>query len=293
MIETRLNGQFPPDYIVGERINLTQFMNGAGASPARRRLSNPPTQIIDARPLQAQAASERDFFDRHGFVLLDAPTAVTDWSDAALVGKTYLPEVEALIRTRLYPGRKIAIMQPPNVLRRGAGTDTPQYGAGVHQDYGTTADDFQQSVAAFGGVAAGEGWRTRFGQDDVEGYLMLDFWRTTGMPEPLKHMPLALCDPTSVEARDIVPTALEGIAPGGARTHHVSLRYNPGQRWFYYPDMTPNEVLVFKLFQLMRGEEPQPYRACFHSAVADPATPPDAPPRQSCEHRVSVMLMRD
>jgi hypothetical protein len=57
--------------------------------------------------------------------------------------------------------------------------------------------------------------------------------------------------------------------------------------------MTANEVLVFKLFQLMRDEEPQPYRACFHSAVEDPTTPSDAPPRQSCEHRVSVMLLKD
>jgi hypothetical protein len=184
-------------------------------------------------------------------------------------------------------------MQPPNVLRRGAGTDNPQYGAGVHQDYGTTADDFQQSVAAFAGAGAGAGWRAQFERGDVEGFVMLDFWRTTGMPEPLKHMPLALCDATSVDTRDIVPTALEGIAPGGAITHHVSLRYNAGQRWFYYPDMTPNELLVFKLFQLVPGEEPQRYRACFHSAVEDPATPPDASPRQSCEHRVSVMLMRD
>src|SRR5436190_11246233 len=148
MIETRLNGLFPPDYVVGERVNLTQLMNRGGETSPRRPPLNPPTQIIDARPLQAQAASERDFFDSHGFVLLDAPTMVGDWGDAADVGQHYLPEVEALIRTRLYPGREIAIMQPPNVLRRGAGTDVPQYGTGVHQDYGTTADDFQHSVAA-------------------------------------------------------------------------------------------------------------------------------------------------
>jgi len=292
MIETRLNGLFPPDYVVGERVNLTQLMNRGGETSPRKPPLNPPTRIIDARPLQAQAASERDFFDSHGFVLLDAPTKLADWGDAAAVGETYLPEVEDLIRTRLYPGRKTLIMQPPNVLRRGAGTDNPQYGTGVHQDYGTTADDFQESVAAFAGAEAGAGWRGRFGQDDVEGFVMLDFWRTT-MSEPLKHMPLALCDPTSVDPRDIVPTALEGIAPGGAITHHVSLRYNPGQRWYYYPDMTPDEVLVFKLFQFVHGEEPQRYRACFHSAVEDPATPPDASPRQSCEHRVSVMLLRD
>jgi len=291
MIETRLNGQFPSDYVIGERINLSQFMNRGGAASAWKPPSNPPTRIVDARPLQAQATSEQAFFDAHGFVLLDAPTAVTDWSDPAAVARAYPAEVETMIRTRLYPGRKLMIMQPPDVLRRGAGTDNPSYATGVHQDYGTTADDFQQSVVAFAGAEAGAGWRSRFGQDDVAGHVMLDFWRST-MTEPLQHMPLALCDPTSVDVRDIIPTAMEGIAPGGAITHHVALRYNAGQRWFYYPDMAPNEVLVFKLFELMRDEEPQRYRACFHSAVEDPATPADAPPRQSCEHRVSVMLLR-
>lgn len=288
MIQTRLNGRFPPDYVIGERVNLTRLMREGVA----RLPLNPPTEIADARPLQAQAASEAAFFDRHGFVLLDAPTAVRDWSDAADVARAYMPEVEAMIRTRLLPGRKLAIMQPPNVLRRGAGTDNPNYANGVHQDYGTTADDFQRSVAAYAGEEAAAGWRSRFGQDGVEGLMMLDFWRTT-MDVPLRHMPLALCDPTSVAADDLVPSAMEGIAPGGAITHHVSLRYNPAQRWYYYPDMAPNEVLVFKLFQLMRDEEPPRYRACFHSAFADPTTPADAPPRQSCEHRVSVTLLRD
>jgi len=56
--------------------------------------------------------------------------------------------------------------------------------------------------------------------------------------------------------------------------------------------MTADEVLVFKLFELRKGEEPQRFRACLHCAVEDPSTPPDAKPRQSCEHRVSVMLLK-
>ncbi|WP_116092118.1 CmcJ/NvfI family oxidoreductase [Sphingomonas crusticola] len=288
MIETTLNGQFPPGFVASGRINLSQLTKSGGQQPP----ANPPQCIADARPLQA-AACEHDFLERHGFVLLDAPTAVTDWGDDAAVAETYLPEVEALIRTRLYPGRSLIIMQPPKVVRRGKGTDNPHYATGVHQDHGTTADDYQHNVQAFVSPDLAARWRAMFERDDVEGFVSLDFWRTTGMSSPLRHMPLALCDPTSVDADDIIPTALEGIAPGGVATHHVGLRYNAGQRWYYYPEMRSDEVLVFKLFQLMRGEEPQRYRACFHSAVEDPATPADAQPRQSCEHRVSVMLLRD
>jgi hypothetical protein len=290
MIEAQLNGQFSPGFRSADRINPSDLARSGKGKGAPR---NPPTRIADARELQARYLSEGAFLDQHGFVLLDAPTRVTDWSDAAQVADRYFPEVEAMIRERLYPGRKLQIFQPPTVMRRGEGTTTPQYGLGVHSDHGTSADDFQRNVEAFAGPEIGAQWRAGFERDEVEGYVALDFWRTTNMAGALKHMPLALCDRSSLDQADIIPTALEGIAPGGAVTHHVSLAHNDGQRWYYYPDMQPHEVLVFKLFQLMRDDRNQPYAACFHSAFEDPSTPPDAQPRQSCEHRVSVTLLRD
>jgi len=289
MIETQLKGQFPAGFRSAERVNLSELMrNGTGKPPP-----TPPTRISDARVLQARAVSEADFLADHGFVLLDAPTRVADWGNIEQVAERYMPEVEAIIRERLYPGRKLVVRQPPNVMRRGAGTDVPQYGLGVHSDHGTTADDFQRNVEAFTNAETGAQWRAWFERDEVEGFVTLDFWRTTGMAGPLKHMPLALCDPASIDADDIIPTALEGIAPGGGLTYHVSLAHNGGQRWYYYPDMEPHEVLVFKLFQLMRNRDGQPYCACFHSAFEDPGAPANVQPRQSCEHRVSVMLLRD
>jgi len=290
MIETRLNGLFPPGFQTPERVNLSELIRKAGGRP---QTPNPPVRIDDARPLQAAARSDAEFFDEHGFVLLGAPTAVTDWDDADEIGRIYLPEVETLIRKRLYPGRRIEVIQPPNVGRRGRDTAMPQYGIGVHQDHGTTADDFEHNVLAFTSPEIASRWRARFEREDVEGYVNLDFWRTTNMNGPLEHMPLALCDPGSIDPADILPTALEGIAPSGMETYHVSLRYNADQRWYYYPRMKGDEVLVFKLFELMREVDPQPYRACFHTAVEDPSAPADAQPRQSSEHRVSVLLLKD
>jgi len=289
MIEVQLNGQFPPGYRSAERINLSELMRSGTGRPPQK----PTTRIDNARLLQANATSEADFLAEHGFVLLKAPTRVTDWDASEQVTARYLPEVETIIRERLYPGRDLIIRQPPSPMRRGAGTSTPQYGLGVHSDHGTTADDFQRNVEAFTTPEMGAQWRASFESERVEEFLSLDFWRTTNMAGPLRHMPLALCDPTSIDPADIIPTALEGIAPGGALTYHVSLAHNEDQRWYYYPDMTPDELLVFKLFQLKKDEQSQPYRACFHTAFEDPTTPADAQPRQSCEHRVSVLLLRD
>lgn len=295
MLTTAMNGFFPAGYQATGRINLSQLM--AARDPQRTPPAPPVVAIGDARALQAGATSEAAFFDRYGFVLLDAPSAVDDWDcdqddPANPIATRYMAEVEALIRTRLLPGRPIEIRQPPRVMRRGPGTSNPAYGAGVHQDYGLTADDFQHSVAAFTTPEIGRQWRARFERPDVAGFMMLDFWRTAGMTAPLEHMPLALCDPASVDPADVIETALDGIAPGGNTTHHLSLRYNPGQRWYVYPRMTADEVLVFKQFQLLHDHPDAPLAACFHSAVDDPGTPADAPPRQSSEHRVSVLLLR-
>ena len=40
---------------------------------------------------------------------------------------------------------------------------------------------------------------------------------------------------------------MKGIAPEGRPTHHLSLRFNAKQRWYHYPQMTADELLVFKL----------------------------------------------
>ena len=114
------------------------------------------------------------------------------------------------------------------------------------------------------------------------------------MAGPLLHMPLALCDPRSVDIVDLIPTAMTGIAPSGLPTNHVALRFNPNQRWYYYPEMRIAEVLAFKLFEC-RKDDPGPsrFRSVFHTAFADPVTPADAEERQSCEHRVGVVILRD
>ena len=46
----------------------------------------------------------------------------------------------------------------------------------------------------------------------------LNFWRPTNMQAPLTHMPLAVCCPTTVEMKDIVPSALNGFTKSGLAT---------------------------------------------------------------------------
>jgi hypothetical protein len=279
-----LNGFYAPGFQASGRQRFAVGSAPPGMERDPRRVT-----IADARAAQAgSGVSEAEFLARHGFVLAAHPTGVRDWDQD--VERIYRPEVEALVCERLLPGRRIEL-RLGMLVRRGRGTSTPFYATGVHSDGGAGMDDHVHTISAFAGEEPARLWRARYLQDDVEGLIWLNLWRPTDMKGPLQHMPLALCDTASVEACDLVPTSMTGLAPGGRETHHLSLRFNDGQRWFYYPAMGCDEVIAFKLAEFWKA--PSPIRNCFHSAFEHPATPPDAEERQSCELRVGVLVLRD
>lgn len=284
MVETELNGLIPADFM--GPFPTVDLRN----PPPARKTNLSPIEIHDARKLQANGASEAELFAQNGFVLLSHVTIVKDWDD---VPSAFCDEIEEIIRARLLPGKRLEIQQRPFPMRRGRGTANPQYAQGVHSDGPLTAELYAANVGAFAGERAQKWWLERYWCEDVAGFMSVDFWRTTNMEGPLHHMPLALCAPNSLQRSDILPMEFIGIAPEGHRTHHLALRSNPGQRWYFYPQMTGDEVLAFKLCEFWKDEPDAPPQNCFHTAFRNPVAPADAEERQSCEHRVGVLVLRD
>ena len=284
MTETELFGFIPAD--VTAPFPTIDLRN----PPPPRQTNFPAVRIADGRAMQANGASEAELFAENGFVLLHHVTAVTDWDN---VPPAFCTEIEELIRTRLLPGRRVDVQQAPSPMRRGRGTPNPQYAQGVHSDGPLTPALYAENVAAFAGEQAKKWWLEQYQRDDVVGFMSIDFWRTTNMKEPLQHMPLAVCAPNSLQRDDIVPMEFIGIAPDGNKSHHLALRFHPQQRWYYYPGMTSDEVLAFKLCEFSKDDPDARPQNCFHSAFCDPAVPADAEERQSCEHRVGVLILRD
>lgn len=284
MVETGLNGLIPAD--VTGPFPTVDIQN----PPPRPKTNLPPVQIHDARKLQANGASEAELFAENGFVLLSHVTVVKDWDD---VTGAFCEEIEEILRGRLLPGKRLEIQQRPSPMRRGRGTANPQYALGVHSDGPLTAELYAANVGAFAGEQAQKWWLERYRREDVAGFMSIDFWRTTNMSGPLHHMPLAVCAPSSLQRSDILPMQFKGIAPDGHMTHHLGLRFDPAQRWYFYPEMTGDEVLAFKLCEFWKDEPDAPPQNCFHSAFRNPLAPADAQERQSCEHRVGVLILRD
>jgi hypothetical protein len=136
----------------------------------------------------------------------------------------------------------------------------------------------------------------------VTGMMVINFWRPIlnyTRENPLLTKPLAVAEPSSIKTADTVHTALESSKFGGtgAVTDQMALRHNEGHKWYYYPRMINDEVLVFKQFEYWKTDNPDrtqiPVRGCFHTAFVDPNTPVNAPERTSSEYRVVVYIGKE
>lgn len=243
--------------------------------------------IADARRLQeeemAQGRSTGDFFQRHGFVLLQHHTSLSasDWicekpegfRKASGPRLIYAKEVEPLIREIL--PRSTELVFSDHFLRRGPG-GIPFYGNGVHQDYGLEKEEMRTTFAAHESF---EKWLERLA---TESYSIINFWRPVlPMEGPVRGTPLAVCDAGSVDLKSVVTQELFGFVPGGQIS--LGLKFDAKQKWYYYPDMTKDEVLVLRQFHSEPGSAG--INTAFHSAFQ---LDPTAEVRCSSEYRVGV-----
>ena len=314
-VETRLPGYFSPEFVNSEPIEVSVEGLIPQPAPGVMDLSETPTIVIsDARILQE---SENDgsrefagrFLDRHGFVLLSHKSSVDDWDSGFFpqgdltkmanppsgenqIATRYMAEIEELIREELLPHANLEIEQTPGVLRRGEGTPNPSYGNVIHNDHGLRAIDYEESIAAFTSDSIASFWRQKFNLSEVLGFTTLNFWRIVHMDEPLMHWPLAVLDSSSIDHADCLPTGLADYAPTGRLVPQLSLRYNSAHRWYYYPRMTTDEVLVLRMFHCFKDEDRVGFPVSYHCAFELPNTPVNAASRQSCEHRVRIWSLQ-
>lgn len=181
------------------------------------------------------------------------------------------------------------VVYPTFALRRGPGGPNNFYGLGVHQDFGLYPEDMKTTLTH--NDCTYEQWLEKLDEEGTAGYSVINFWRPVlPMQGPVKNTPLAVCDPNTVKMDEIVPQDLYGFVPGGQ--HNMGIKFSADQKWYYYPDMTKDEVLVFRQFHYEKGVT-APYQriqTVFHTAFNHPGAPKEAEARCSSEYRVAVWL---
>ena len=213
--------------------------------------------------------------DRHGFALFDHPYNINSEIDADKIMPTYRPVVDELMR-KVTGAPKIVHTRP--VLRwNGERPASAPFNSNparfVHTDYNTES---------FYGFAH----KHLEADPDKEHWLAgrivaFNIWRV--LTPPPQDMPLAVMDRRTTNPSQQVNAISYVDEPARPFSFGSTLwRYDEGQRWGYFSDMTPDEALVF-----VSWDSDSHHRAgTAHSSFDNALCPPGVKPRSSMEHRV-------
>jgi len=238
---------------------------------------NQPMNIVAVEVEDARQRADGDMqgeFGQHpsGCELHKLPTRVQDFLDQSEIDSIYAAEIENFLKAATGCYRvhifDYTVRASDAELRELKQVREPA--SLVHNDY-TPNSGFvclQESL----GDEAGKLARGRF--------QIINVWRP--LVDPVEDFPLALCDTRSLTTADLVDT--ERRAPNHTGEIQLAL-HSDAQRWFYFSEMRPDEVLLFKTFDSIDGG----VNPCsIHSAIRLPDAPADAKPRESVEARALV-----
>jgi hypothetical protein len=119
-----------------------------------------------------------------------------------------------------------------------------------------------------------------------------NFWRNARHDAAIKNQHLTVMDTQSVSEEEMAQTKFKNYAIGG-QEQHMMWRVKDQHRLVYFPDMTHDEILVFKQgeYKLRRDSPCSEYdfvpaanshlHQVFHTAFSDASAPNDAVPRRS------------
>jgi hypothetical protein len=211
--------------------------------------------------------------DRNGFELHRRASALSDFSDPAKIESVYYREADALLKEATGAKRVVVFdhtLRDGRVDRHDGVREPVKY---IHND--------QTFVSGPRRV------RDHLPRDEAEQLLkgrvaIVNLWRPIG--ETVQSSPLALCDSRSIALNDLVASDL--VYPDKVGETYA-LVFNPRHRWYYFPNMTPDEYLLLKIYD-SAGDGIA--RLTVHTAFDDPTSPADAPLRRSIELRALLFF---
>jgi len=212
--------------------------------------------------------------DGQGFAFTRHETRVVNFYDPDEVRRVYYPEVTRLIKdatgaTRVHVFDHNVRCRPMAKEGLNGAREPVKF---AHNDYTLTSGP--QRVRELMGDEAEELLKHRFAEINV--------WRP--IRGPVEESPLAVCDAQSMTLSDFIATDLKYRD----RTGEVySLAYSPNHRWYYFPKMQRDEVLLLKCFD---SADDGRARFTAHTGFDDPTSAADAAPRESIEARMLLFF---
>lgn len=227
--------------------------------------------------------------DQHGFGLAQHRTDITDWENHYDANSAYAAQVREVV-ARLTGADLVLGM---GGMQRRSGPVTASFqppAAEAHVDF-TQRSAERIAQARYGKARPnGPGYRR---------FIAFSLWRALSAPP--QDMPLALCDGGSVRNDegthntkidvDEIPTGDALFAPIESEENMTAatiFHHSAAHRWWYFPDMTPDEVILIKLYD---SDHSTAWR-CPHTAFRD-SSRPEAHERRSMEFRGIAYFSRE
>jgi hypothetical protein len=229
-----------------------------------------------------------------GFELMRHASALAAWNDDAAIERVHYPEISAFARKLTGCDHALVsghIKRDPEQAAKHPDLGPIEF---VHSDfaasYGDRMRDFYRDgpdeakrALARAGISADAVAKARC-------IAIVQFWRNIG---PAKmDRPLAFCDARSVTAAELRTLPVHNYAGGGFffETLAVEVPRDPSaHRWYVFPEMQHDEVVVFRTFDSERAGRGETFWTP-HSAFADPAVAPGRPSRRSIELRATCLF---
>jgi len=213
-----------------------------------------------------------------GFSLIESPIEEVDWSILENRKKFY-SEMEPIIR-KLHPETAQFFWFDDAFLQRETnGLNEPAVNT-PHLDYHPN----QTLVQAWAGY------------DVTDFDMILGIWKPDNMDTPVVDLPLAVIDGSSFDPEEAIPfygeaeqTTMDGTS-NLIRFVSSTLRYSPKYKYYYYPEQTSNELLLFRQYT---NENTVGAFANPHTSFKVPDSPKGAPSRRSVEMRVGITFTQD
>jgi hypothetical protein len=224
-------------------------------------------------------ASEAPSLERECFTLQAHRSVVTDFADLGQQA-VYRAELQELLRQ--LTGSSLVFLSPTLVLRSKRHRVYPD---GVIAD---RVADVVHSDRTESSVWVETRWALEHHAIETppEGRMVsYNVWRS--LTPPPQDFPLALCDLRTVRSESLVrAVSKDNPASRGQAFEFYLSRYDPGQRWCYFSNLTRDEVLVFQQYDTAASQR----SGCLHTAFRDPTCTTVGETRLSVEARAYVFF---
>ncbi|KAK0102664.1 hypothetical protein ONS95_006268 [Cadophora gregata] len=218
-------------------------------------------------------------FDKCGFdvIPLQSNMAYEDFRDVQKIAEIYAPEIRAAVKARL-KAQHVFVMDyavrrrhPDYPVSTGENYEAEQPTSIVHIDF--TQEEASRMLQKLYGNRAHE--------------VLSYHWQVVNVWKPLKgpvrDWPLAVCDAESFNfEKDGEPG---DIVYKDWVTENVQVNYASTQRWYWLPEQTVSELIIFK----SADSDDTACQACPHTSFFNSRASTADPPRESIDCRTFVL----